>query len=406
MYREKPKFDYKTIYIGHYIVEPKSISYRFSWNKPQLNANRFQTNFLNLLDSALDSNVDLEIIDLGSSGLFLKSNPFIFFKKVVSSLFSKYRMVSIPYINLPVLRFFSRIISLIFIIKVSIGLPNKTKIIFHSISYFNLFANYAIKLIFNLDTSIYLVDAPSWIYDLKLKSGIKSKFSRYLLNQFNYYIVNNGYFNEYVISTDKFVVLEGSLNYDFIKSYNLNHELLNNKKIRLVYAGSLLEGFGVKDFLIDFIDKNISPYEFHFAGPVNEYQMLSSLNLEDKDNIFYYGYLSSIEIIELYKIADFFVVPRKAGLAINYYSFPSKVYDYLSFGRPIVCFEMECFDQKWSELLIYAKDSIIDKLDEILEYYSYIEIYNKFSLNRDRFISNQYDRQAIEKFVEEFIGNL
>lgn len=396
----------KVLYVGHYLAEEDSFIYKMSWNKPQLNAYRFQTTFLKQLVATLNSNDYIEIINLGSNGLFLKSNPFVFFANKVTYFSDIYRIYSIPYINIPVFRFITRAITLFFRIGSNIISRKKVSIIYYSISFFNLFSNLLVKAVFNYDTAVYLVDAPDWLYEKRYKKNLISRLLKYMLNKFDYYIIINHNLTNNVIKSNNFVLLQGSLNYDFIYSFQPNFNFDCNKKIKLVYAGSLLDGFGIRDFIIDFVNRNITKYEFHFAGPTSEYILLSELNIESYESIFYYGYLSSSQIVELYKIADFFVVPRKAGLAINLYSFPSKMHEFLSFGRPIVCYEMECFDQKWSELLIYAKNSILDKLDEILEHNSYTEIYDNFCLNRDRFISNQYERKAIEKFMKEFIGNV
>jgi hypothetical protein len=80
------------------------------------------------------------------------------------------------------------------------------------------------------------------------------------------------------------------------------------------------------------------------------------------------------------------VVPRKPGRKINLYSFPSKIFEYIKYSKPIVCYKLECFDDKWDSILEYAKESIISHINDILINNEYEQYLIKYKVKHNLFV--------------------
>lgn len=385
------------IFVGRIDSIENKKKYRVSWTKPQLNSIKFQIQFLRQLQQLSKSRFDISVINLGVYGLFLKSNPiFGFFPR--SSKIGNVNIQSFGYVNIPIIRFLQRLIGLLFKI---IKTKKEKKLIFYSLDYTTLGLNVIIKALFRVQTSLYIVDAPVWLYNINQKN-VGNRLRIKLLNNFNHFLLINENI-KYKLFNGKgnFSILEGNFNPPLFTQHH-EAKLSGQRKYNLVYAGSLLMGFGIHEFLLDFNLYNNGAYELHFAGPLDEYNNIDE-NLLSSGDVHYHGYLFQKELLELYQTADFFVIPRMYGREINLYSFPSKVFDYLSFGRPVVCYELECFDSKWNQVLIYADESIMKRINGLIIEHNYLDLYNIFLENRINFIDKYNNHKELNSFIDSFI---
>ena len=78
-------------------------------------------------------------------------------------------------------------------------------------------------------------------------------------------------------------------------------------------------------------------------------------------SIKFLGMLSESELDDRYKQADIFVNPRPE-LYDNDKNFPSKLFDYLSYGKPVISFKTSGLSPQYEDLLIFPVENSVESL--------------------------------------------
>lgn len=106
---------------------------------------------------------------------------------------------------------------------------------------------------------------------------------------------------------------------------------LKTEKIKIVYLGRLTEVYNILDYInvISILD-NI---EIHIIGDGDLKEKI--LEFVNNTNVFYYGYLNKNEFKNIIEECNIGLIPLK-DIKINKEAFPSKSFDYLSYGLPII----------------------------------------------------------------------
>ena len=132
------------------------------------------------------------------------------------------------------------------------------------------------------------------------------------------------------INDDQYIVVEGVAN---LKDYEKPSHI--NKEKYIFYSGTLAERYGIKELVDAFIELKPKNYQLWICGDGD------SLNYIEKKSVAYSGikYLGQLpreEVIQLQKNAAVLVNPRRPEGEFTKYSFPSKVMEYMSSGRPVI----------------------------------------------------------------------
>ena len=224
----------------------------------------------------------------------------------------------------------------------------------------------------NADICLIVPDLPQYMNLNKKKSFIYRIFKKIDINSFNKQI-------KYI---DRFVFFTKYMN-DFINKYNRpyivieaipsnsNNEfkILNNKKKKIVYAGTTNEAYGIIDLIKAFKIINNPNYELDIYGTGDVDNILKEESNKNK-NINYYGLISKDVINSVINNADVLVNPRSNKFEYTKYSFPSKIIEYISTGRPVVCYKLDGIPNEYDDVLFYTSDDSINalamKLKEVL----------------------------------------
>jgi glycosyltransferase involved in cell wall biosynthesis len=102
------------------------------------------------------------------------------------------------------------------------------------------------------------------------------------------------------------------------------------------------------------------------------------------------GFLSPEGIGELYESADVLVSPKRVSSAVAELSFPSKIVEYLSTGKPVISTDLPVFDGNFRQHLIIARS---DTAEELIRCFKEVSAWNQ----------NQCEswRAGTIRFVEE-----
>ena len=149
----------------------------------------------------------------------------------------------------------------------------------------------------------------------------------------------------------------------------INPNTVYDKKI-ILYAGSLTKWGGV-DLLIEaFKLINRTDIELWICGPGKN----STVEYENKtnQNINYLGFVNKKKLNEIYETASIFVNPRPSNITGNEYNFPSKLFEYMSYLKPIVSTKTLGISPEYENILIVCENesplTISEKINYVLDW--------------------------------------
>ena len=288
-------------------------------------------------------------------------------------------ITTLPTIKIPLLRYLFYFIYSFFYVLFWKSDKKDTKSIFISINFIPVSTAvlFAAKLR-GIEVTIMLTDCARNTYNIK-KTRIKSRFKKKLLNLYiNFVVFIEKRYSAYVFLTQKmneiinvrkkpYVIVEGI----YQQQENvLDLKRPNTKKI-ILYAGSLFEIYGISKIIevSSYIkDDNI---EFHFYGGGEFSELLKKFSLEDK-RIKFFGFVDQKTLFKAMVQATLLINLRDPNLEYTSLSFPSKMFDYMLSGTPVLSTRLTGIPE---------------------EYYNYI------------FMTDSYEAKGISKQIES-ITNL
>ncbi len=217
-----------------------------------------------------------------------------------------------------------------------------------------------IKKNFNHPCVLISYNAPNWINKLFQDHKISSKFfCVYLLADDQPPSKANGYiFLSYGNYKKNFKLrnklhLDGAV-YPLTKNITFKKTLKNKKKIFL-YSGSLHKYSGAETLIkaIKLIKKK--NFELWITGP-GEGKVFENEAKKDR-RIKFFGLLEDNKLKKIYCNADIFLNPRPINLIDNEYNFPSKLFDYLSWKKPIISTWTKGLSPIYKKVLHISNDS-------------------------------------------------
>jgi Glycosyl transferases group 1 len=91
-------------------------------------------------------------------------------------------------------------------------------------------------------------------------------------------------------------------------------------------------------------------FQLHICGKVDENGPIIASDIQ------YHGYLSGTEFVSFCDKIDIFINPRCYSSEISDYSFPSKIYEYMSYCRPIVSTPLGHVSDNTSRFIMFSAD--------------------------------------------------
>lgn len=200
-------------------------------------------------------------------------------------------------------------------------------------------------------------------------------------------------YNDFLIRYKKpYYIMEGIS--EINTSYDKDKKAEKSKK-SVVYAGTLNRKYGVEKLIkvFSFIkDKDI---ELIICGSG---ELSKEISNTSATNIKYLGLLNSKQAKELIKNADLLINPREELEAYTRYSFPSKLFEYLSSGNKVICFKLSGIPEDYDQFLYYFKSN-----DEYTMAKNIIEaLYDPINKNNSKnFLKNKTAQKHIENIFEK-----
>ena len=182
----------------------------------------------------------------------------------------------------------------------------------------------------------------------------------------------------------------------------------NNPRI-ILYSGGVHKEFGLDLLVLGFLEiQNIvkENWELHIYGDGNYVEELIKI-AKEHSQIKYYGVVSNKLIVDKQVESDLLVNPRPTHMEFTKYSFPSKIFEYMSSGRPLITTILPGMPSEYFEHIYPIIDETISGFSEALlfimnksssELYLKGEKAQKFILEHK---SNIVQASRLVKFIQE-----
>lgn len=246
---------------------------------------------------------------------------------------------------------------------------------------------------FKIPTIAIVTDVPEKYCSGKM--GKYGKLDAKLMKKYDKYVLLTEQMNEIVNPKNKpYIVMEGSC------GEVPNLEKKDDKKI-ILYSGSLWKNnLGLEYFTEGFIKANLKDVELHFYG-VGEFETEIEKYSKIAPSIKYMGVVSNSEIIKKQAEATLLVNPRPSTEEYCKYSFPSKTFEYMASGTPVLMTKLPCLTNEYFEHLYFIEEETSDfvcaKLKEIFSIDE--EIRNDFGLRAREFVKQKKNNKIQAKKI-------
>lgn len=199
----------------------------------------------------------------------------------------------------------------------------------------------------------------------KTKQVLKNmrwKVLRRLILRCDSYILFTKHMASYLqIENRHWMVMEGSINPNERTTYT---PCVTRKEIIIMYSGGIENKYGIPELLHAFELIPDDSYRLWFTGSGNADQLV--LEKAQKDSrIKHYGFLSAREdVLKLQQQATMLITTRMPTEAASAYCFPSKIFEYLLSGKPVLSFRIRGIPDEYFNYLIEMKSPGAEDIKE------------------------------------------
>lgn len=234
------------------------------------------------------------------------------------------------------------------------------------------------------------------------------------LSKFDNFIVLTEQMRDFLETkmTQNFLILEGIANSVEIKEDKKNNIIkqlgMSEEKVKLCYTGTLDERYGIKELIHAFSLISNRNYRIYICGAGDSENYI--IEESKKDNrIIYLGQKKAEETQLIQLCCDILINPRRNIGEYTKYSFPSKTMEYLSAGKPVICYKLEGIPSEYDEYLNYvdiAKNEtnqvefLASKIQEVAT--KQIESLVEYSKKVQQFIEDEKSEKATGKKILDF----
>ena len=220
----------------------------------------------------------------------------------------------------------------------------------------------------NIITIAIAVDLPMYVASSRKKISIASKiyegWSAYQSR------ISNQYIEGFVVVTKQMAeVLSENKPYTIVEGICTSKfpEIKRNEDgiVRIIYAGLLLEKFGILKLVDAFSMIPDSNFQLIICGIGEAEAIIKRKSIEDS-RILFLGQLKRPEVLEVMANCDIIVNPRENVGEFTKYSFPSKNMEALSSGIPFVGYKLDGIPDEYDEYINYPKDGSVESLSNLL----------------------------------------
>ena len=155
----------------------------------------------------------------------------------------------------------------------------------------------------------------------------------------------------------------------------------STEKVSILYTGLISKANGIELLLRGFQLLKNKDTELWLCGKCFD-QKISDAIVNDS-RIKYFGVVSEKKLEELSMKTKLFVNPRLSNIPKNHEEFPSKILEYLSYGKPIITTKTDGISPEYKDVLVFLEketpECMANTIDDVLQW-------------NDNLLENYYNR--------------
>ncbi len=373
-------------------------------------ANNLQWGFV----KGFEENVNEPITILNS--LYIGSFPRLYKRiKIDTYYFShnggKSQDINVGFINVVGLKRISRYVSLKPYVKKWIESNKDSKkiiIAYAMTSTFTQILEYSKKIDGSVVTCLIVPDLPQYMnfnnHKNKIYNKLKNIEIRIIKKDMQFidsYVLLTQHMKDALEIEKPSVVIEG-ISTDLFKKIPKSDENMNNGHKNILYTGGLNEKYGIVKLVEAFEmleDKNCS---LIICGSGDAESFIRKACGRDK-RIIFKGLLDREEILSLQKEATLLINPRSNIDEYTKFSFPSKMLEYMSSGRPVLAYMLDGMPDEYKEYIYEidgnVENGILKSLVEVLKK-SEEELFIKGKKAKEFVLIEKNSKKQCEKAID------
>ncbi len=338
------------IFLGN-IVPPDEIG---KYSAGSVAGNKMQYYLLKYLSQIED--VNIEVVSSYSHAAFPKDKQ-IFIKGKVGELFDGVRIHQLSYINLPIIK---QLLLIHKNKKVTKKLCKKyvNPIVF-AYDLYPMQGNALRTSLKNPSNKAVCLLADLSIGGVQTHKGIKKylqkNYDKATLKNLNccpnYIVLNENIIKQYVPNANHTVVQGGVEP----SEYPLTAPRWNGLEKNLLYTGALVDYSGIMtliDAMRDFENTEVF-LDVYGSGPLEKAIAEKTKTLK---NVRFHGSVNNSEILKIQRSAWMLVNPRPVENNIAKVTFPSKIFEYMMSGRPVLSTKLNGFTEEYKDKIFWVED--------------------------------------------------
>jgi len=226
--------------------------------------------------------------------------------------------------------------------------------------------------------------------------------------------------NSIIVNSTKFLEIF-DCNNSFVFRGNMKEEILENNNHKFdrrfnILFSSRIDNIRGAELLIEFfnqvnVNEEFLDICFHITGN-GDTKIIEKL----KEAIYfytkrgglakYYGFVSKEKLQELYNKADILFALQKPDGKFSKYCFPSKIFEYYKYNKPIVTTKISDLDSDDFFNLEFIEYDINDMIDKILHIKRHYKEYSDKNKNNSFILSQKFSIQENIKAMNKFLENV
>ena len=160
-----------------------------------------------------------------------------------------------------------------------------------------------------------------------------------------------------------YIVMEGIVD---VETMHLNNDKSKSSKEIILYTGTLLKIFGVRNLVQAFQNIDNKNIELWICGAGDSQDYIEQAAQSDS-RIKFYGLVDSKEALQLQQKATILVNPRTSDGEYTKYSFPSKTVEYLLAGKSVIINKLQGIPEDYYNYVYTPVDESINALSKCIQ---------------------------------------
>jgi glycosyltransferase involved in cell wall biosynthesis len=373
-----------------------------------VSGNKFQLGFVTGLEKLSKNRI--KVISLLPSSLYPKVKK-IWFKADWCLLSDKSKAFLVPFINLPIINYLTAAISIFSALVCGLW-SNRSNLcivlVYNVFSPFSLPVLAASKL-FGCKSVAIIADLPFDLYDFKGWKGIFHRIDFFIqtriISMFSGVITLTPKIIEDFSPLLPSIIIEGGIDTKVIKPAPVSPK--KPEHFICLYCGALNEINGISLLLESFALITNSEFRLWIFGEGPLSTIVKDAAAIDK-RIVYWGKISNDQVMTYQREATVLINPRPSSNKITYYTFPSKLLEYMLSGRPVISTRLSGIPKDYYDHLIFLEKETPEDLAKLIKEVCLGEAYDidTIGIKAKEFIESTKSWEYQSKLIYDFLSTL